>query len=78
MPSAQTTRPRPLVSIVLSFRNEEEVIPELLRRLQEAAAGLPADCEFIFVNDDSTDQSLEVLTRAALADRRVKEAYLGT
>jgi len=72
MPSAQTTRRRPLVSIVLSFRNEEEVIPELLRRLQEAAAGLPADCEFIFVNDDSTDQSLEVLTRAALADRRVK------
>jgi dolichol-phosphate mannosyltransferase len=61
-----------LLSVVLSFRNEEEVLPELVRRLQQAAAGLPADCEFIFVNDASTDRSLELLTQAARADARLK------
>ena len=29
----------PLVSVVLSFRNEESVIPELIARLQQALRG---------------------------------------
>jgi polyisoprenyl-phosphate glycosyltransferase len=76
MSASEIVRPRPLLSIVLSFRNEEEVLPELIRRLQQAAAGLPADCEFIFVNDVSTDRSLELLTQAARTDRRVKVVNL--
>jgi len=51
-----------LISIVFSFRNEEENIPELVRRVTEAVATI-ADVrhEMIFVNDDSSDESLGVL-----------------
>ena len=72
MSASQPAHPRPLLSVVLSFRNEEEVLPELVRRLQQAVAGLPADCEFIFVNDASADRSLDLLTQVAQADERVK------
>ena len=51
-----------LISIVFSFRNEEKNIPELVRRVNAVTTGI--DCvrhEMIFVNDDSTDRSLEIL-----------------
>jgi dolichol-phosphate mannosyltransferase len=64
--------PQPLVSIVLSFRNEEQVIPELIARLRAALVLLPIDFELIFVNDDSTDRSLTLLTEHAREDPRVK------
>ena len=51
----------PLLSVVFSFRNEAEVIPELVRRLQAALGPLPLRREFIFVNDSSTDASLATL-----------------
>ena len=63
---------RDRLSVVLSFRNEEQVIPELIRRLGEALAECDADYELIFVNDDSTDRSLEILRAQAAADSRVK------
>ncbi len=63
---------RDLLSVVLSFRNEEKVIPELIRRLRAALAGCDADYELIFVNDDSTDRSLALLREEAAADGRVK------
>ena len=72
MPAQPTAQPRPLVSIVFSFRNEEEVIPELIQRLQSMAARLPVDCEFVFVNDASTDGSLKLLAEKASEDRRIK------
>src|SRR5437879_3212242 len=72
MAAPQTAQPRPLVSIVFSFRNEAEVLPELIGRLQPVADRLPADCEFIFVNDASTDQSLALLTEKAREERRIK------
>ena len=92
MPAPATHR-RPLVSILFSFRNEAEVIPELLQRLRQvlgapasltasgnaslSPAGMPAlpgpvDYEFIFVNDASTDQSLQILTEEAKSDARIK------
>lgn len=59
-------RAPPLVSVVLSFYNEEAVLPELLRRLRGVLrpardAGQIRDYELIFVNDASTDRSLEIL-----------------
>src|SRR6185312_6512713 len=59
-----------VVSVVLSFWNEEDVLPELIRRLRAAFAGLLAsgeigDYELIFVNDASTDRSPWVLQEAA-------------
>jgi polyisoprenyl-phosphate glycosyltransferase len=61
-------RNRPFVSIVLSFFNEEAIIPELLRRLRavmegESKRGTIARYELIFVNDRSTDASERLLRR---------------
>jgi dolichol-phosphate mannosyltransferase len=63
---------RPLVSVVLSFRNEEEVIPELVERLQRALRGAGVEYELVFVNDASTDRSLAVLEDLRARDERVK------
>src|SRR5438132_922345 len=58
------------LSVVLSFRNEADVIPELVRRLRtalggELARGALAGWELIFVNDASTDASEALLHEAA-------------
>jgi dolichol-phosphate mannosyltransferase len=54
------------ISVVFSFWNEEEVLPELIGRLRGVfdillAQGQIGDYELIFVNDDSTDRSEEIL-----------------
>lgn len=54
------------LSVVLSFYNEEETIPELLRRLRAVLRPLCGDrYELVFVDDDSTDRSLEMLRAEA-------------
>ncbi len=63
---------QPLVSVVLSFRNEEEVLTELIARLQKVLSSLPLDHELIFVNDASTDGSLALLMERAKEDQRIK------
>lgn len=55
---------------MLSFWNEQAVIPELIRRLREVfaplrAAGKIASHELIFVNDASTDHSELIIREAA-------------
>jgi dolichol-phosphate mannosyltransferase len=62
----------PLVSVVLSFRNEEGVIPELIARLQQALRGAGVAYELVFVNDASTDGSLALLEQARKQDPAVK------
>jgi len=62
----------PEISIVLSFRNEEAVIPELVRRLTGTLEGIPAKFELIFVNDASSDGSLKLLEEYRGTDPRVK------
>lgn len=52
---------RPLVSVVFSFRNEAGNIPTLVARLDRMFAGQEAEYELLFVNDDSTDDSLAIL-----------------
>lgn len=58
----------PFLSVVLSFYNEEDNIPELLSRLRtvlraEVAAGVIRGYELVFVNDASRDSSEELLMR---------------
>lgn len=64
-PGTGTTSPsvQPiLLSVILSFRNEETNIPELVKQVSAAANSIEAlSLEFVFVNDDSTDRSLELL-----------------
>lgn len=57
------------ISVVFSFWNEEEVLPELIRRMRSVFDLLLAceqigGYELIFVNDASTDRSLEILQAA--------------
>ena len=66
------TEHRPLVSVVFSFRNEGDVLPELLRRLRGVLDPLAVDYELIFVNDASMDNSLEVLLEHAKNDKHIK------
>ena len=63
---------RPLVSVILSFRNEEDVIPELITRLTAALAPTSVDYELVFVNDDSTDGSRALLEAQARADAHIR------
>jgi dolichol-phosphate mannosyltransferase len=62
----------PLVSVVFSFRNERENIPTLIRRLDAMFGALPADYELLFVNDASTDGSLDLLLGERDRNPRVK------
>lgn len=61
-----------LISVVLSFRNEEACLPELIRRLQETLRSLAVGYELLFVNDASTDRSLEILQEEAKQDKNIK------
>ena len=51
-----------LLSVVFSFRNEEGNIKELVERVDQSVKKLANwDCEIIFVNDASTDNSENIL-----------------
>lgn len=68
----QLPKCKPLISVVLSFFNEAEVIPELIKRLRESLATVNIEYELIFVNDSSTDNSLELLLEFNREDPRIK------
>src|SRR5437773_12393814 len=63
----------PVVSVVISFRNEAAVIPELLRRVNAvmSAPALGVEHELIMVNDASTDDSLRLLAEEAARNTRL-------
>jgi dolichol-phosphate mannosyltransferase len=53
-----------LISIVFSFRNEEDNILELIKRIDAAMLSInDVTYEMIFVNDNSSDHSLTLLQR---------------
>lgn len=61
-----------LLSIILSFRNEEDVLPKLIEQLRHVINPLEIDYELIFINDASTDTSLDLLTGYQRDDERIK------
>ena len=63
-------RPDRLLSVVFSFRNEEENLPELLSRVRGVLDKAIERYELIFVNDASTDGSLATLESEAKQDSR--------
>jgi polyisoprenyl-phosphate glycosyltransferase len=64
------------ISFVVPVRNEEEVLPELHRRLDAVAGQIEGECEFILVDDGSTDRSREVMSELRARDGRVKLLFL--
>ena len=60
------------LSLVIPVYNEEDVLPELLARLDRCLADVPGGPhEVVFVNDGSTDRTLALLEAAAAADARL-------
>lgn len=49
------------ISVVVPFLNEEKTIPIFCETMDSYVSTLPFEIEFIFVNDGSTDASLELL-----------------
>jgi glycosyltransferase involved in cell wall biosynthesis len=66
---------RPTLSLVIPIYNEEEVVPELDRRLKAAIAswsGLIDSWEVVFIDDGSKDRSLQMLRDLAASEPRYK------
>lgn len=63
---------RKKVSVVIPVYNEQGILLDLKNRLANAANNKPFDFEFVFINDGSTDNSLEILLGLAEKDKRVK------
>ncbi len=60
------------LSIIFSFRNEQENIPPLIERVEKALESCVQSFEIIFVNDDSSDGSLDLIRRHHERDPRIK------
>ncbi len=60
------------LSIVVPVYNEEESLPLFYKTVSEVLAGLPAQSGLIFVDDGSSDGSLDTIRALAEKDSRVK------
>lgn len=60
------------LSIIVPCFNEELVIEESYRRMEEVMTKMDLASEIIFINDGSKDRTLNLLTGIAAKDKRVK------
>ena len=61
-----------MLSVVISVYNEEAALPLFYERCRPEAEAAIEEYELIFVNDGSTDRSLEIIRGLAETDERVK------
>ncbi|MBA3484567.1 MAG: glycosyltransferase family 2 protein [Pirellulales bacterium] len=67
----------PRVSVAIPIFNEEQVLPELYRRVHDVLAELPGDDhEIVFVDDGSSDGTFELLEAIATIDPQVRAIAL--
>src|SRR6185312_2710321 len=64
--------PVPEISVVVPVFNEEENLPLLAAELRKVLRSLGRPCEVIFVDDGSTDGSLEALGRLKVQDPAIR------
>lgn len=67
---------RPIYSLIVPLYNEEETLPELIRRLIQVMDQLDAPAELILINDGSRDQSLALLRSFHQQDDRICYIHL--
>ena len=60
-----------LLSVLVPVYNEREVLPEFHRRLADVLAMLDLDAEMLYVDDGSSDGTLDVLQQLRHSDARV-------
>ena len=70
--ATRTPDQRPVISVIVPIFNEEEVIPELYRRMAAVLGSIGEPWELICVNDGSRDASLSMLLALREQDVRVK------
>ena len=63
--------PRPALSVVAPCYNEQEVLPEFLRRIGAVLDKAGGVAEVVLVDDGSRDRTWDVMTAAAAADPRI-------
>ena len=64
---------RELISLIVPCYNEEEMIPLYITEIEKIMINMPeVDYEYVFVNDGSKDQTLEVLKEQALLNSHVR------
>ena len=63
---------RPVISVIVPIFNEEEVIPELYRRMAAVLGNIGQTWELVCVNDGSRDASLSMLLSLREQDARIK------
>ncbi len=69
---SQGLNQQPVISVIVPIFNEEEVIPELYRRMVAVLDVIGQPWELICVNDGSRDESLSLLLSLREQDPRVK------
>src|SRR5436309_2090992 len=62
---------RPALSVVAPCYNEQDVLPEFLRRVGAVLDEVGGTAEIVLVDDGSHDRTWQVMTDAAAADSRV-------
>lgn len=60
------------LSVVVPLYNEEKVLDELIERLQKACSRITQNFELIFVNDGSSDGTLQKLKQYAVNEQRIR------
>ncbi|WP_428355615.1 glycosyltransferase family 2 protein [Methyloprofundus sp.] len=61
-----------LLSIIIPFHNEQEVISECQQRLSAAVNAIDMQVEILYVNDGSKDETLTILLDLMQQDKRIK------
>ena len=67
---------RKLLSIMIPAYNEENTLPDMYEALRKESQYFDMDCEFLFIDDGSTDHTFELLERLHGQDPRVKAIRL--
>ena len=60
------------ITLLIPVYNEESVLPQLFKRLDEFTKNTPNyQFEFLFINDDSTDKSFSIIAEQSKKDSRI-------
>ena len=62
---------QPLISIVVPAYNEEEVLTEFHETVDKTLSKLAVDLEIVYVNDGSTDATLDIINALRANDKRI-------
>ncbi|WP_448786200.1 glycosyltransferase family 2 protein [Brucella intermedia] len=61
----------PKITVIVPVMNEEEMISHFLSEFSEQTKNVDANFDFLFIDDGSTDRTIEILVQTQLVDPRV-------